>query len=138
MKKNGFTLVELLISMAISVMLIGGMLYAFSAEFSLWKRIVAASEKQQIANMVLSRIIRDTRSADKILTASSTSALSLKVRTESIEYSLADNKIRRKKDGFSCYLTAAGDLAKLSFSYPGAKQVEIEVEDIKAKALLRN
>lgn len=138
MNKKGFTLVELMISLTISAMLIGGVLYAFSAEFALWKRIVAGSEKQQIANMVLTRIISDSRNANEISPSSSSSALSLKVGTESIEYSLANNKVRRKKDGYSSYLTDTGDLGALSFSYPDAKQVEIKVEDFKAKVILRN
>jgi prepilin-type N-terminal cleavage/methylation domain-containing protein len=138
MKKNGFTLVELIISMTISAMLMGGMLYAFGVEFNLWKKIVNTSEKQQIANMVFTRIIRDARNANEISPSSSNSTLSLKVGAESIEYSLVNSKVRRKKDGYSSYLTAAGDLMALSFFYPAAKQVEIKVEDFKTKVILRN
>lgn len=138
MNKKGFTLVELIISLTISVMLIGGMLYAFGVEFKLWEKIVNISEKQQITNMVLTRIISDSRNANEISPSSSSSALSLKVGTESVEYSMANNKVRRKKDGYSSYLTDTGDLGALSFSYPDAKQVEIKVEDFKAKVILRN
>ena len=138
MKRRGFTLVEMIISMTISAMLIGGMLFAFGAGFRLWKKIVSAGEKQQIANMVLTRIIRDARSADKISASSGAGVLSLKTGTESIEYSLADNKVRRKKDSYSSYLTDAGEVAELSFSYPSGKQVEIKVENFKAKVSLRN
>lgn len=138
MRRHGFTLVEMIVSMTIFAMLMAGIFYAFSVEFNLWKRIVNAAEKQQIASMVLTRIIRDARSAKEILPSSSSSMLMIKIGSESIEYSLTNNKIRRKKDGYSSYLTDAGDIQALSFSYPAPKQVEIKVEDFKTKVSLRN
>ena len=138
MKKNGFTLVELMISVTISAMLMAGMIYAFGVEFGLWERMVVEAEKQQIAGMVLTRIIRDVRSASEILPSSSSSSLLLKIGGEHIGYSLDNNKVRRKIGSYSYYLTDAGDLRSLSFSFPASDQVEIDAEDFKVKAFLRN
>ncbi len=138
MKRKGLTLVELLISLTILSMLFGGMYYALGVELSLWKRIVSASEKQHIANLVLARVIRDTRSASEILPASNNQQLLLKIGTDSIQYRLLNQKIRRKKNNYSAYLTDKGDLQTLSFSYPTTKEAEIALDGFKTRAYLRN
>lgn len=138
MKRNGFTLVELLISLSILTLLSGAMYYALGVELNLWKRIVGAGEKQQIANFVLTRIVRDARSASQIFPASNNQKLLLKIGPDSIEYTLINQKIRRKKNNYSAYLTDKGDLQTLSFSYPNAKQVEIKLDGFKGMASLRN
>lgn len=138
MKRKGFTLVELLISLTILTMLFGSMFYAFSVELDLWKRIVSASEKLHIANLVLARIVRDTRSASEILPASTHQQLVLKIGSDSIEYRVLNQKIRRKKNNYSAYLTDKGDLQTLSFSYPGTQEAEITLDGFKTRIFLRN
>jgi prepilin-type N-terminal cleavage/methylation domain-containing protein len=138
MKRNGFTLVELLISLSIFTLLSGAMYYALGVELNLWKRIVGASEKQQIANFVLTRIVRDTRSASQILPASNHQKLLLKIGPDSIEYTLINQKIRRKKNAYSAYLTDKRDIQILSFSYPASKEVKIKIDKFETRASLRN
>lgn len=137
-KRKGFTLVELLISLIIFSMLLGSMFYALSVELDFWRRITNAGEKQQIANLVLIRITRDIRSATKILPTSNNYKLLLKIGSDSIEYTFFNRKVRRKKNSYSAYLTDKEDLQALLFSYPSAKQVEIELDGFKTKAFLRN
>lgn len=136
--KPGFTLVELLISLTILTMLFGGMFYALGVELNLWKRIVNTSEKQHIANLVLARIVRDTRSASEILPASNNQQLLLKIGSDSIEYRLLNQKIRRKKNNYSAYLTDKGDLQTLLFSYPATKEAEMTLDGFKTRVCLRN
>lgn len=137
-KRKGFTLIELLISLTILSMLSGAMYYALGMELNLWKRIVGASEKQQIANFVLTRIIRDVRSASEILPASNHQKLLLKIGSDSIEYTLLNQKIRRKKNAYSAYLTDKRDIQLFSFSYPASKEVKIKIDEFETRASLRN
>jgi prepilin-type N-terminal cleavage/methylation domain-containing protein len=138
MKRKGFTLVEMIVALSIFSMLLGGIFHVLGVEINLWERIVSAAEKQQIANMVLSRAVRDIRAAREILPSSGSQKLLLKVGDDTLEYSLVNGKIRRKKNNSSSYLTAENDLHFLSFSYPAYRIVEIEVEDLTTRAYLRN
>jgi hypothetical protein len=114
------------------------MFYALSVELDLWKRIVSASEKLHIANLVLTRIIRDTRSASEILPASDPQQLLLKIGSDSIEYRLLNQKVRRKKNNYSAYLTDQGEVQALSFSYPSTQEAEITLDGFKTRISLRN
>ena len=138
MKRKAFTLVELIVSLTIFSLLLGIMFYAFGVELRFWEKIVANSEKQQITNMVITRMSRDVRSAAKILSGSNSNKLLLKIGNDSLEYSLKNNKVRRKKNNYSAYLTVAGDIEQLSFSYPKAKLVEIKIDGYNTKIGLRN
>jgi prepilin-type N-terminal cleavage/methylation domain-containing protein len=138
MKRKGFTLVEMIVALSIFAMLLGGIFHVLGVELNLWEKIVSAAEKQQIANMVLTRIARDARSAKEVLPSSSSQKLLLKIGDDSLEYSLVNGKARRKKNNYSSYLTAENDLHFLSFSYPAYKIVEIEIEDLTTRVYLRN
>ena len=138
MRKNGFTLVELIVSLTIFALLLGCMFYAFGVELRFWDKIVMKSEKQQIANIVITRMTQDIRSAAKILAGSNSDKLLLMVGSDTIEYSLTNDKVRRKKNNYSSYLTMEGDIEQLSFSYPTAKLVEINIDDYKTRIGLRN
>lgn len=138
MKKRGFTLIELLVAASIFAMLLGGIIYALGGELNIWKKITSSAANQQIANMVLYRMGRDIREAHEILPLSNQEKLALKIGPEQIEYSLSQGKIKRKKDGYSAYLTDKNDLQQLSFSYPAAGLVEIHLDNFTVKVGLRN
>jgi len=138
MTKKGFTLVELIISLVILSMLFGAAYFALGIQIRLWHKIVSAAEKQQAMNAVLTRIVNDVRAAGEILPSSDSQTLSLKLGGEAVEYALIDQKVRRKKNGTSSYLTDRGELAELSFSYPDIDRVEVELEGLETGAALRN
>jgi prepilin-type N-terminal cleavage/methylation domain-containing protein len=137
-RNRGFTLVELIVALSLFAMLLGGIFYAWGVELNFWKRAVASVEKQQVANMVLARIVRDIRNAGELLPASDDHQLLLKIGSDTIEYSLVNQKIRRKKNSYSAYLTSEGELKALSFAYPDARLVEIKVEGFTTRTALRN
>ena len=138
MKRKAFTLVELIVSLTIFTLLLGIIFYTFGVELRFWEKIVANSEKQQITNMVITRMTRDIRSATKVLVGSNSDKLLLKIGSDTLEYSLTNNKVRRKKNNYSSYLTVVGDIEQLSFSYPSAKLIEFRVDDCATKIGLRN
>jgi prepilin-type N-terminal cleavage/methylation domain-containing protein len=138
MRKKGFTLVELIISLTIFAILLTGIIYALGIELSTWKRIANASEKQQIENLILARITRDIRCAAQIFPASNPDRLSLKIGSDTIEYSFTNAKVKRKKNNYSSYLSIEGDIQALSFSYPATNLVEVRLDDIKTQIYMRN
>lgn len=138
MKRKGFTLVELILVLSIFTLLMGCILSVLGVELDFWGKIVAASEKQQISNIVMSRIISDIRAANEILPGSDQNKLLLKSSSNIIEYSLKNSKVRRKKNNYSAYLTDKGDLQTLSFQYPASKMVAVMVENLSSEAYLRN
>ena len=138
MRKKGFTLVELIISLTIFAILLTGIIYSLGIELSTWNRIANAAEKQQIENSVLARITRDIRSATQILPSSDPDRLSLKIGSDTIEYSFANAKVKRKKNNYSSYLTVEGDIQALAFSYPAGNLVEVRLDDTKTQIYMRN
>lgn len=138
MRKSGFTLVELLVSLLIFTILLGGIIYAFGVEYKTWKRIVRAHEIQQIEGAVLLRITRDIRSASEVLPGSYSKLLRLKIDADTFEYSLANKKVKRKKNNYSSYLTVEEEIQQLEFSYPEEKLVELNMNGRKTNIYLRN
>ena len=138
MRRTGFTLIELIVSLTIFAMILGSIFYVLGVELKYWKKFVACGEKQQIANMVLARIARDVRGASNIIPSSGSQVLLLSVGGETVEYSLVDKKVRRKKNASSSYLTDIGDIKTLSFLYPTSKSVEISLENITTSVGMRN
>ncbi len=136
--RKGFTLIELVISLAIFSLLLVTVFSLFNAEVKIWKKIAAKCERTQIANFVLTRLRHDIRRAGQVLPASNPYLLSLKAGPDSIEYSLAGEKVRRKQNGASAYLTFDKEISSLIFSYPSSREVEIELGGYKATFALRN
>jgi prepilin-type N-terminal cleavage/methylation domain-containing protein len=136
--RRGFSLVELIVSLSIFALLSVSVLYVFGTKLNLSKKITGASQKQQLVNAVLTRISQDIRAASAIYPSSNAEKLLLSVEADSIEYSFINEKIRRKKNDYSAYLTDTGELKAPSFAYPFSRMVEVHLEGSKTKYLLRN
>jgi prepilin-type N-terminal cleavage/methylation domain-containing protein len=136
--RRGFSLVELIVSLSIFAMLSVSILYVFGSELKLSKKITGISEKQQLVNAVMDRISRDIRAACAILPSSDENKLVLSAEADSIEYSLINEKVRRKKNNFSSYLSDTGDIKALSFAYPLSRMVEVDLDGSLTKFMLRN
>ena len=138
MKRNGFTLIEMLVSLTVLFVALGAIFYALGAEIKLWDRIATSIEKQQLSEAVLSRMTRDIRSASEILSASNRQNLFLRIGADTIDYSLSEEKVKRSKNGAAAYLTVENEIKELSFLYPTADLVVIKTEELTTKVFLRN
>jgi prepilin-type N-terminal cleavage/methylation domain-containing protein len=136
--RSGFSLVELIVALSIFAMLSISILYVFGSELKLSKKISRMSEKQQLINTVMDRMARDIRAACAIHPSSDKNKLVLSVEADSIEYSIINEKVRRQKNSFSVYLTDTGEIKALSFAYPLARMVEVELDGSLNKFILRN
>lgn len=123
--KRGFTLVEVLIAAALSAVLLSSM---FISAFSLirsWKIADRAMDALDSGRYSLFKIISDTRNSRGIRTSSSGSNLVLDFGPDTVSYDMKDDKVRRRTNGASAYLTEAGRVSFLNFSYPSPKLVVI-------------
>lgn len=136
--RQGFTLIELIISLIIFSIFLSGVLYSFNVDLGFWRKTVAQCEKEQITGFVLARITRDIRTAKAVLPGSDRDTLQLQVGTDIIEYSISNNKVKRKKNNYSSYLTDVDDIKNLSFSFPGPGLVAVTIADLSTTIYLRN
>lgn len=138
MKGRGFTLVELMISLSILSVLAGSMFYAFGVELKFWQRLTANMIDQQMINNVMTRVVSDIRSAREVIYSATGEDLILLVGQDRIEYSLINQKLRRKKNNNSSYLTDVGEIAAFSVAYPTTRLVEVQINNDRTRTFLRN
>ncbi|MEA3494033.1 MAG: type II secretion system protein [Candidatus Margulisiibacteriota bacterium] len=138
MGRKGFTLIELIVSLIIFSVFISGLFYSFKVNLGFWEKITGQCEKEQIAGFVLARITRDGRVAKEVLPGSSQHMLRLQIGADIIEYSLYNNKVKRKKNNYSSYLTDVDDINNLGFSFPSPGLVAVTIEDLSTTIYLRN
>jgi hypothetical protein len=130
--------VELIIALGLTSILIVGTFYAFGQGLRLWRETTLKFERLQVKNLVAERITRDIRGAKGWGEASSAEELILKTAAETISYKLKNKKVNRKRGEDSAYLTSAGEIKKLKFSYPAAGQVAVTLDDFSFRVGTRN
>ncbi|MDD5593144.1 MAG: type II secretion system protein [Candidatus Margulisbacteria bacterium] len=123
---RGFTLVELVIALTLMAALAGSVFYSFGTGLRAWRKIAGSAQKLQIENITAERLGREIRSGS-ILSGSTSQEIFIKVGPDVVSYRLVENKIRRKKNGGSAYLTSDGEIARLSFDYPAAGLAEVSI-----------
>lgn len=137
-QRRGFTLIELIIALALTATMLAAITFAFGQSLRTWKKVARESEKAQIENIVLERICRDLRAASAIQTNSSSREIDLKVGGETINYAWQDLKIKKKRGSSVTYLTSERDTDPLSFFYPSAGVVGVRIGEYSTQAALRN
>ena len=140
--RAGFTLLELLISIAILGMLFGASFFVFSGFLRSETLINTRLDQVQSTRFAMSRILDEIRGAGSINGASSDSKLILDYDGFSVSYDYANGKVRRRKGGGSSYLTEPGKISSLGFEYPAPKLVKVILETsnltFESQALVRN
>lgn len=136
--KRALTLVELLVSLTILTLFVGGAFYALSTELRFWQKLSAKALAIQRYNSLANRLVRDLRSANVLLPNSNQTTLSLQIGSDLISYSLVNNKIRRQKGTSSSYLTTENEIASFTFAYPSANLIQINLASQPFLVALRN
>ncbi len=137
MKKKGFTLVELLISLTLASLLLFFSTQLIFNFIKTSKLLSKEIDELQIKQLVLNQIAKDVRSSDSI-TIKDPHRLGVKHGSSTITYDINDDKIRRKKDSASSYLTEAGEAKTLSFDYPQEGLVMIKLDSFETGVYVRN
>ena len=124
--KRGFTLIELIIALALSAVI---MVVTFPGFFQIvrsWERWSAATQKTELAMIVMTRIVNDLRQADQVEGSGCPDKIALVIDGVAVSYDWHDGKVRRIKSGSSAYLTDTNQTDKLQFSYDdGSIQVRL-------------
>jgi prepilin-type N-terminal cleavage/methylation domain-containing protein len=135
--KKGFTLVELIIALALLTALTGAIFCAFAQDLRNWRRITGRAAQLQTQNIIAERLCREVR-AGKLLPGSSSTELLLQLGPETVSYDLYGDKIRRKKGGTSAYWTSEREITRLVFSYPPDGTINVLLDDISFAVAGRN
>ena len=133
----GFSLVELLTTLSLLLLLLGTFSTVFIKQVRFCQKIARESASEQIKNFAIEKIKQDVRAASELLPSSTNNNLLLLVDGQQVGYSLTSNKVRRKENAYTQYLTDTGEIKTLLFEYPKEKTVRIILEDFSCLASLR-
>ncbi len=120
---RAFTLIELLISIMLSLVIIGALFYFTIGSAKLMNRTSENSSSSQAVRFVADRIWSDFVQSSGVSSTSTSSKLVI----GNITYQFMENKVRREENGSANYLTIENEVNGLSFTYPSAKMVRIEI-----------
>lgn len=138
MKERGFTLVEMIIALTLSVLVLSAGTFMLSGYLRTYKKLSAAVEKNQIQQFALNKLISDIQFAESINSGSGPDLLVLSLKDDMLRYDYFNRKVRRRTNKSTAYLTDAGEVSSLSFSYPRTGLVLIDLDDAKTGAFCRN
>jgi prepilin-type N-terminal cleavage/methylation domain-containing protein len=124
MKRSGaFTLIELMIATAMISVICSALLYFALSSLRLISRSSDVSSSAQTVRFVAERMSADITRSGGAGAGSGKSRLAL----GNIIYEYREGKIRREEGTNVYYLTEAGEIKDLKFSYPSLKLINIEV-----------
>lgn len=136
MKRTGFTLVEIIIVIALLSLLLTAGTQLFSAYFRVYKAAALKAALLQVKQSVIREIARDCRGA-KSIAATKDSAV-FYYNGHSVAYDLKNSKIRRIEGKSSAYLTDDNEISALSFSLANPRLLKIRVDGLETEAARRN
>ncbi len=138
MRKWGFTLVEMMIALTLSVLVLSAGTFMLSNYLRTYKKLSAAIEKNQVKQFVLNKLISDIRFAENINIGSEPQLLVLTLKDDILRYDYFNQKVRRRTNRSTAYLSEPEEIRSLSFTYPRPGLVLIALDDAKTGAYCRN
>lgn len=138
MTRKGLTLIELLVAAGIFVLMLTIALGFLKFTIKDWKKKVGLCQEEQLKLILASRIVREIRSANSILSGSDHNKIILETGLDWLEYSFISDKIRRKKANYVAYLTDKNEIAALTFVYQNSKEVVVSLPGTSFEVGLRN
>lgn len=121
MKRRGFTLLELLISISLLVMISSAIFYAFSSTFHNWRQVTRRVEVVEQRSALGQMLLEEVRAAKSIDPASNQSRLVLQTGNGTMVYAFQAGYLTRNGEKVSL----AGVLKEVLFSYPRPSLVRI-------------
>jgi len=126
-RRSGFTLIEVIAAAAISTVIVSAVFVSAFSIMRVWREIEQKSDSLGSARISLSRISAETRNSLSVTPASNEHILILNCGGDVISYDLYEGKVRRRVNASASYLTEAGRVASLKFSYPSARLVSVTI-----------
>jgi hypothetical protein len=103
-----------------------------------FKKLSVAIERNQIKQFVLNKVTSDIQFAESINKNSGPALLVLNLKDDTLRYDLFNQKVRRRTNKSTAYLTEPGEISSLSFSYPQPGLVLIALNANRTGAYCRN
>lgn len=138
MKRQGFTLIEMIVALTLSVLVLSAGTFMLSSYLRTYHKLNAALEKNQVKQFTLNKIISDIQFAEGINKSSGPDLLILNLKDDTLRYDYFNQKVRRRASKSTAYLTEPGEISSLSFSYPKPGLVTISLDKIITGAYCRN
>jgi prepilin-type N-terminal cleavage/methylation domain-containing protein len=129
MKRAGFTLVELLLALALGLMLAGSLFSLLRRQSEFCRFLSSRVENLSIKQLTLERLRRELRCAESWRLTSSVEIAAL-VGTEEVTYLFNGGRVGRKERGTTGYLTVPGEIQNLSFSLSSPNLLKISIDDL--------
>lgn len=137
MKRSGFTLIEILISLLILGIILPIFFFSISAYIKNYHKISGKIETIQIAQNILRQISDSVRNAKEIK-----SVAAQKIELDDLTYEFKEQKVKRIKGKGSAYLTNKGEIEDLAFESVKPKLVGIYIKtksfNMETKVFCRN
>jgi len=125
-RSKGFTLIELIVSIAVGTIIFAYVFNLFSTSIRAFDRASKTANNIEIAAYVIDTISKDIYQSQRTGYSSSDIRLSLMKDSDNIVYEYKEGKVSRKTGGSTSFLTMPGDVNDMRFMYPsGAVRVQI-------------
>jgi prepilin-type N-terminal cleavage/methylation domain-containing protein len=138
MRRQGFTLVEMIIALTLSVLVLSAGTFMLSNYLRTYKKLSAAVERSQIKQFVFNKFVSDTQFAESINPGSNPALLILNLKDDTLRYDYFNRKVRRRTNKSTAYLTEAGEISSMSFTYSRPGLVLIVLDNSQTGAYCRN
>lgn len=138
MKRQGFTLVELIVALTLSVLVLTAGTFMLSNYLRTFKKLSAAVEKNQVKQFALNKLTSDIQFAESINKNSGPALLVLTLKDDILRYDFFSQKVRRRTNKSTAYLSGPGEISSLSFTYPRPGLVLITLDNAQTGAYCRN
>jgi type II secretory pathway component PulJ len=136
-KRNGFTLVELLISFTLLSLVLITALPLLGTQMRIYKAQKNLLGKRQIEQRVFALLAKDLRNC-LALSVVSSAEINLQLKDQALNYALKNQKVRRKTKEETAYLTLEGEIETLGFKLAGPQLLELTVGQTRRRICLRN
>jgi hypothetical protein len=131
-------LIEIIVALTLSALVLMTGTFMLSNYLRTFKKLSVAIERNQIKQFVLNKVTSDIQFAESINKNSGPALLVLNLKDDTLRYDLFNQKVRRRTKLSTAYLTEAGEVSSLSFSYPRTGLVLINLDDATTGAYCRN
>lgn len=136
-KRNGFTLIEMLVALGLCTILLFSLIYIFNFTLKLMGNQQQKSLNTSTGLIILSQISKDIRNSDSLTIDPKTNALHLTINSQEAVYAYQNKKIAKIKAKSTQYLSEEDQISRLKFSQNN-NLISVELGQLMANVYKRN
>lgn len=131
-------MIEIIVALTLSALVLTAGTFMLSNYLRTFKKLSIAIERNQIKQFVLNKVTSDIIFAEGINKSSGPDLLILYLKGDTLRYDYFNQKVRRRTNKSTAYLSEPGEINSLSFTYPQPGLVLIALNANKTGACCRN